>query len=263
MKSHAIRPRPLEESCKSPARVCWHLMSHTPSAQRLQDRNQGGWERARKGPRLPSLRLAEGDRISLEVDIFEGQRAVSQSAARMHRDMKAQLHPLGLDLKQLQASVELRVGNLRFPARPIFGDAKCAYGVRHNHAQSSRVNQHHLQDLHILQGSVLVANAMPRLSAHTPGDELLPVGKLDLLWVGKIIEGQPMDDMPPRATIIFQSGGRLAMKSEPAIDPPPSLFVLRLRRAASHSARRPVDAPTHFPPGNFRFKNQYGEFGRV
>lgn len=228
MKGHAIRSRSLEESCKAPARMGWHLMSHTPLSQWLQDRNQGGRERARKGPRLSSLRLTEGDRISLEVDIFKRERGVSQSAARMHRDMKAELHPLRLDLKQLKASFKLRVGDLCLPARPVFCDAECTYGVRCNHAQSSRVNQHHLQDLHILQGSVLVANAMSGLSAHAPGDELLPVGKLHLRGVGKIIEGQPMDDMPPGAGIVFQSGGRLAMKSEPAINPPPSLLVLRL-----------------------------------
>ena len=232
MESHAIRTCALEKTRKAPARMGWHLMSHTPLSQWLQDGNQGGRERACKGPVFSALRLAKSNRISLEVDILKGQSSVLEPATRVHGDMKTQLHPLRLDLKQLQAALKLHIGDLRFPAWLILGDADSSNRIGRNHAHARSLGQHHLKGLHILQGIVLAADPMPRLAAQAPANEFLPVGKLDLRGVVQIFQRQPVADMAPGAEVAFQGGSSLAMEMQPSLNPTPTLIFLGLRRSA-------------------------------
>jgi len=229
MESHSIRTCALEKTRKAPARMGWHLMSHTPLPQWLQDGNQGRREWAGKSSVLTPLRLAKSNRISLEVDILKGQSSVLEPAARLHGDMETQLHPLRLDLKQLQAALKLHIGDLRFPAWLILGDADPSNRIGRNHAHTRRLGQHHLEGLHILQGIVLAADPMPRLAAHAPANEFLPVGKLDLRGVVQIFQRQPVADMAPGAEVAFQSGGSLAMETQPSLNPSPALVFLGLR----------------------------------
>lgn len=229
MESHAIRASALEKTRKAPARMGRHLVGHAPLPQGLQDRHQGGRERARKSPLLTPLRLSKSNRVPLEVHILKRQGGILEPATRVHRDMEAQLHPLRLDLKQLQAALELPVGDLHFPARLVLRDANPSNRIRRDHAHPRSLGQHHLEGLHILQGIVLAADPVPRLAPHAPANEFLPVGKLDLRGVVEIFQRQPVPDMPPGAKVAFQGGGSLAMETQPVLNPSPALVFLGLR----------------------------------